>query len=179
MQLFYEMISMDAGPEKQHQAAYQLLEKACREIGLDAMPAIAHDQHGKPFFPARSEIHFNLSHCCGGIACVISSEEVGVDMELVRPLRKGVLRRSFSAEEAADVNSNSDPDRQFFCYWTLKESFVKAIGVGISYPLNKVNFQMDAETGEILSNQAGYIFTKHTISDGKNVWILAVCEKKS
>lgn len=74
--------------------------------------------------------------------CGVAGEPLGVDAEQIRPLRERVLRRVFAPEEVAAVGESASPDEMFFRFWTLKESFVKAIGIGISYPMQEVRFQL-------------------------------------
>ena len=49
----------------EHETAYRLLAYAVQEVHGLSLPEIARDSHGKPFFPQRQEICFNLSHCRG------------------------------------------------------------------------------------------------------------------
>lgn len=118
----------------EHETAYRLLAYAVQEVYGLPLPEIACDSRGKPFFPQRQEICFNLSHCRGLAVCGISTFPLGVDCESIRSLREGVLRRSFAQEEVLAVTESPQPDETFFRFWTLKEAFVKALGVGISYP---------------------------------------------
>ena len=84
----------------------------------------------------------SLSHTEGCIACVVSGcEAVGVDVENVHarlPLLE-IAASHFSAEEI-DALQGLHPDNVadgFFDYWTLKEAYLKARGIGISLPLNR------------------------------------------
>ena len=103
---------------------------------------------GKPFInntPFHS-IHFNLSHTIGMIACAVNkTHEIGVDVEGSRPLKymEQVSRRNFTDREYNDIFSKKSIEKQrqqFYTYWTLKESLIKALGYGLSIPLNKVGF---------------------------------------
>ena len=65
----------------EHETAYRLLAYAVQEVHGLSLPEIARDSHGKPFFPQRQEICFNLSHCRGLAVCGISAFPLGVDCE--------------------------------------------------------------------------------------------------
>ena len=72
-------------PGKEHQAAWDLLALVlAREAGLSALPEVAKGEEGKPFFPGRPDICFNLSHSHGAVACAVHNRDIGVDIELVR-----------------------------------------------------------------------------------------------
>lgn len=148
----------------EHAAAYALLTHAVEVIYHMPLPDIARDSHGKPYFPAHPEICFNLSHCRGLAACGISDDVLGVDCEFIRPLRPGVLHRSFSPDESRFVLESPVPDESFFRLWTLKESFVKAPGIGISYPLHTAVFALDGET--VTAHPDGWQFWQFRLESG-------------
>ena len=91
-------------------------------------------------------LHFNLANTAGLVACAVSvaHESVGVDVERVdRTVDfKAVAHRCFSAAEAGAVLAapSAERPRRFFEYWTLKESYVKALGVGLALPLDEFSF---------------------------------------
>ena len=60
----------------------------------------------------------------------------------------------------------------FFRLWTLKEAYVKAIGVGISYPMNTVEFSFDS--GRIITNIKDCRFRQYIV--GNREFIVSVCE---
>jgi 4'-phosphopantetheinyl transferase len=105
-------------------------------------------EHGKPELEPTLGIpplRFNLSHTKGMVACVIALErDCGVDVECVRPMKdmKGIAEAVFSDSENAYLNSQSEADwpRTFFTFWTLKEAYIKAIGLGLTAPLRKITF---------------------------------------
>jgi 4'-phosphopantetheinyl transferase len=92
-------------------------------------------------------LNFNLTHADGLVACVVSAQgEVGVDTEVIDRTTGTTLiaEQYFCPLETADLKSLSGPlqrDR-FFQYWTLKEAFVKARGLGLSMPLNGFSFDL-------------------------------------
>ena len=94
-------------------------------------------------------LHFNLANTAGCVACGVSvvHELIGVDVERIdrRVDFMAVARRCFSASEADAVQAQpaSEQPRRFFEYWTLKESYVKALGVGLALPLDEFSFASD------------------------------------
>jgi 4'-phosphopantetheinyl transferase len=108
------------------------------------------DANGKPRIinPAFSEsLDFSLSHTRGLVACAVTrSIAVGVDVERIHHLDDmlTLAKRFFSPSEATELERLS-PNlrlRRFFDLWTLKESYIKARGLGLSLPLSKFSFQV-------------------------------------
>jgi 4'-phosphopantetheinyl transferase len=71
---------------------------------------------------------------------VATGRELGVDLEAVRTLddRDDVARRFFSAPEVQvyDAVDEAQRDAAFFTCWTRKEAYIKAVGEGLSMPLD-------------------------------------------
>ena len=120
-------------------AAYMLLCKALREeYGIDEPPVFDYSEHGKPSIVGHPEIYFNLSHCRSVAACVVSSSPVGVDVEEVREFKDSLARHVLNDDEYAMVSSSSQPAREFIRLWTMKESYLKLTGDGITRDLKSV-----------------------------------------
>jgi 4'-phosphopantetheinyl transferase len=112
---------------------------------------------GKPRITNRgaagSDLTFSLSHTRGFVACAVArGMDVGVDIESIDRGADGqeIARRYFSAAEAARLDACPDAERaaRFVELWTLKEAYVKAIGAGLSVPLDGFSFACD-EAGHI------------------------------
>lgn len=108
------------------------------------------NDYGKPEVVVRgmvSPLRFNLSHTDGLIACaVILENDIGVDVEKVH--RAGIdlahADRFFSPKEMAEFQPVPEERKRerFFEYWTLKESYIKARGMGLSIPLDRFSFHI-------------------------------------
>lgn len=107
--------------------------------------------HGKPAVDAAhgdaAALQFNLSHTRGCVVLALSrAGAVGVDVEpLARQVDLGVADRFFSVAETAALHA-LPPARQmdrFVALWTLKESYIKALGLGLAMPLDRFSFQLD------------------------------------
>jgi 4'-phosphopantetheinyl transferase len=105
------------------------------EIGIICGP------RGKPALRDRSRIRFNMSHS-GQMALYAFTHdcELGVDVEYLRPLddSEAIAKRYFSAAEVTELLSLKPQERAlaFFRCWTRKEAYIKAIGEGLSIPLD-------------------------------------------
>lgn len=172
------MISvMDIDKRQQHSHAHALLRECLGTLGiayLSSTPIVTNNM-GKPSLADYPEVHFNLSHANGIAACIVSDTECGIDCEQVRTFRPNVMKRAFSAAERELVESSPDDERDlmFFRLWTLKEAYVKALGVGISYPLSTAEFSF--EGGRIVTGIAGYSFRQYLLKNGR--YAVSVCEK--
>lgn len=98
---------------------------------------------GKPWLPqAGKQLSFSASHSREVAIVAVASEGcVGADIEWVRELpdRDDVARRFFTARECDDIANRSDGERtrSFFRCWTRKEAFIKALGMGLQYRLDR------------------------------------------
>jgi 4'-phosphopantetheinyl transferase len=105
--------------------------------------------HGRPLI-ANSEgrtLCFNLAHTEGMIVCAVTRDaELGVDVECtLRATRTAeVADRFFADIECRDLHALSADRRRdrFFDYWTLKEAYIKARGLGLACPLGKFAFRL-------------------------------------
>jgi 4'-phosphopantetheinyl transferase len=110
--------------------------------------SIVIDERGRPELgerpPGAPDLRFNLSHTHGLVACAVSvGREVGVDVEDIdRQVTYELPERFFSAREVADLRAlpRGEQDVVFFDYWTLKESYIKARGLGLALPLGQFTF---------------------------------------
>jgi 4'-phosphopantetheinyl transferase len=104
--------------------------------------------HGRPEVDSpETTIRFNLAHSAGLVACAIANgRDVGVDVEYLRrrPVDPQVVRRYCSPDEVRDIEAHQPAwhDR-FLLYWTLKEAYLKARGLGIAVPLADISFRLD------------------------------------
>jgi 4'-phosphopantetheinyl transferase len=106
------------------------------------------DEHGRPVLATlpdgAPDLRFNLTHTDGLIACAVTiGREVGVDAENInRTLTHDIAERFFSPREVADLHALPAADQAvvFFDYWTLKESYIKARGLGLALPLGQFTF---------------------------------------
>jgi 4'-phosphopantetheinyl transferase len=119
---------------------------------LDLPPAnlcFGRGEQGKPFLEGGISLAFNLSHT-GNVAALAVAErgDVGIDVELVRPLREPVAERFFSPAENQVLKEHADDQQEaaFYRCWTRKEAFIKALGTGLSTPLDK--FDVAFASGE-------------------------------
>ncbi len=127
------------------------LEMEPNEVQFTAGPS------GKPGLSERLQnehgvLHFNQAHSGHlGIYAFCRNRRVGVDIEEVRPFpdMDQIASLLFSTQEMAVFQSLSTKERQraFFSAWTHKEAFVKALGKGLTLPLN--HFEMSRAHGSL------------------------------
>ncbi len=101
------------------------------------------NKYGKPFWDEESDVHFNISHSGSWIIVGVSSLPIGVDIEQIRPIEKSVYSHVLTKNEIAQIENlpSASQNSSFFRYWTMKESYMKAIGKGFS--LSPLSFELD------------------------------------
>jgi 4'-phosphopantetheinyl transferase len=92
-----------------------------------------------------TDLRFNIAHSAGLVVCGLArGREVGVDVEnLDRPATDlEIVHRYCAPEEVRDIlAAGADGWRaRFLRYWTLKEAYLKARGLGIAVPLAEIQF---------------------------------------
>jgi 4'-phosphopantetheinyl transferase len=139
------------------------------------------NRYGKPEIrhpDASLAIRFNLSHTHGLTVCAITHHhDIGVDAEdSQRSTRAGFLSLGsyFSTQEIEDLSKVPEDQQQqrFFDYWTLKESYIKARGLGLAIPLDKFSFLFEANQlsrfsvhPDLQDDAAGWQFWRIALSD--------------
>lgn len=156
-----------------------LLHKALSEMGIEEPDEVSMNEFEKPFYKEHPEIHFSLSHSGTMAMCAISDRPIGCDVEHQRQRDFDIAKRFFAKEEYALIKSQPTEQEQtsmFFRIWTLKESFIKCIGTGLSTPLNE--FSIIPEQEKITLNQnisnSEYSFVELNLDDG---YKYSVCVK--
>lgn len=163
----------------QHEAGLSLLSDALEEqYGISrerGLPKLEYGIHGKPFLKELSWIHFNISHCAGLAVCGVGSVKLGVDVELIRPYHSLLPKKALSAEEQIRLAGEREELRpELFCrLWTLKESYLKAEGSGITVPLTTVSFRL-SQDGAVVFENPEWKFWQQKLTGGS---ILSVCAK--
>lgn len=123
-----------------------LLDAGLREYGLSESEMVyGSGSNGKPFFLNAPEIHFSLSHSEDKVLACFSDTELGCDIEQVKDIDFKIAERFFCRSEYAAIMENPEYERRrdtFFRLWTLKESYVKASGKGMSLPANAFEIEL-------------------------------------
>lgn len=130
-----EQLSRFPAHSQQHSLAGDLLAwMACRAAypGDPFPPERSVTAHGKPFFPARPDFHYSISHSGEWVVCAVGAMPLGVDIQEERPVRPAVFR-ALSQQEQASLSELDDLARfpAFFDLWCLKEAYAKATGFGL------------------------------------------------
>ncbi len=125
---------------------------------LDILPEhlrIERGEYGKPYIKGQETFYFNISHSSEYVVLAYGDQPVGIDIEKIRDKNidknLDVAKRCFTEKEyeyvisgycngGGNLESETEQER-FFQIWTMKESYLKLTGAGISVPLN--SFEVD------------------------------------
>lgn len=140
-----------------------LLGESLRMYGINSYE-LSYTDKGKPYID-NSNFYFNISHCNEFAVCAISDNEIGIDIEMIKDKIK-----KLQPKITDDSKADSDNLTQL---WTLKESFVKYLGIGIIMDLKKIKVKKIDEYFEIVySNNIAYA----KILKMENYYI-SICQK--
>lgn len=134
---------------------------APREVPLVGGP------HGRPALAEGHAGHgpsFNLAHA-GGWAALVTGPHglaLGIDIEPWRPVTRDVARRFFSPAEQAELAALPEADWQagFFNAWVRKEALLKALGAGLSRPLDSFDVTLTPGTPARLTRLSGAVASR-------------------
>lgn len=129
-------------------------------------------EHGKPFFE-NSSLHFNISHCDGAVCCAVSKKEIGIDIENANREVLSIAKRVCSENELEDLNRAESKNETLIKYFTLKESYVKYLGIGLSYGLKNAEFSFIE--GKPFLKDSELPFYQEKITQNENSFFIAVC----
>lgn len=150
-----------------------LLDKALKKHDLSERDMkYTFNAYGKPYFANAEDLHFSISHSGEYAMVVLSDKEIGCDIQQIKNINLSIADRFFTAEEKKYVKCTED----VFRIWTLKESFIKAIGKGLALPLNSFSIKgLDSDKPYCEYNRELYEFKEFDKMTG---YCIAVCEVK-
>ncbi|MDN4524098.1 4'-phosphopantetheinyl transferase family protein [Fictibacillus fluitans] len=137
-------------------------------------------KYGKPFFSTFPNLQFNVSHSGHWVVGAFGEWPVGIDIEEVSPIDTNIAESFFSIIEQEQLQKQTENQKTLFFYrlWTLKESYIKADGRGLSIPLDSFAFKINEEKIVFESNTLTepWHFRRYTIGNG---YECAVCAPTS
>lgn len=117
-----------------------LLRTGLQRLGYPVswLDKIAEDAYGRPHF-AHDALDFNISHSGDWVLCALSpADPLGVDIEAIREIDLNDFKRTMTPLQWEEIYQAPSPRDQFFSFWVLKESVIKADGRGLSIPLTEL-----------------------------------------
>ena len=120
-------------------------------------------KYGKPQLLDYPNLQFNLAHSNQRALIVVSETAVvGIDFEKVRsvPNLLALAKRFFKSSEYDTIVAlpESLQPEQFFAYWTCKEAYLKAIGVGLSQ-ISNLELHVDQSIVKVLKSPCDWNFS--------------------
>lgn len=138
------------------------------------------NDYGKPVLINNSKFHFNISHSGEWVVCVVNDSPVGIDIEKIQLIDYSVTDFILSEKEYKNFTQISDENKlsYFYYLWTLKESYIKAEGKGLSIPLNEFTIECDLQMIPILLGDKlnKTIFKNYNIDPN---YVLSVCASEN
>ncbi len=130
---------------QQHALAFEMLEQSLRDqYGISlSEEVVALGKYGKPYLHDHPEIQFSISHCRRGVALSLGACRTGIDLEIIRHYDADLAKKILSPTEYEYLNHSENPNLTFFQFWTLKESYLKALGTGLQFALNRISFTFE------------------------------------
>ena len=128
-------------------AEYLLREMLNDKLGI-SFNSLTYDDKGKPHIydeNGNDIIHFSLSHSGEYAACIISDKPCGIDIEIHSAKRdyEKIAKRICTKDELSLIDSRE----KFYKFWTLKESVLKALGLGLAFDMRSVKIKSSDKFG--------------------------------
>jgi 4'-phosphopantetheinyl transferase len=99
------------------------------------------NEYGKPNCDILNDFHFNISHSGDWVVCAVDKNPIGIDIEEISTIDLDISKNFFSDKEHNDLILSNNPFDYFFTLWSLKESYIKFLGKGLSHPLNSFSMR--------------------------------------
>jgi 4'-phosphopantetheinyl transferase len=150
------------GPERREAIArFRFVEDAQRSLVADLLARtvigrrlgrtndeiiFVREPNRKPRLKEAGGFEFNLSHSGDWVVCASGFGPVGADVEKIRDFEWDDLKDTLSADEQGQIDPVSRKDWRtvFAAHWTIKESYLKALGEGLSIPPSELSAGIEA-----------------------------------
>jgi 4'-phosphopantetheinyl transferase len=137
----------ESGREQRSAAGVGLRVLVGSYLGIDPLAVeIRHGARGRPELAPVHDLCFNLSHTAGmAVYAIGRGRAIGIDVEALdrRAPSPGLIERALNAREAARLARVGAGERTeaFLRYWTVKEAYAKALGLGLALDLRLVGVE--------------------------------------
>lgn len=136
-------------------SAELLLVRSLEDLGL-SVPDLnyGYNRYGRPYLKNVPGFYFSISHSGSHVMLAAGDEPLGCDIEEIREARMNVAKRFFSSEEYDALMDTEDPEKRslgFFSVWTMRESYIKALGRGLNKGLRSFDSIKEADGRYIVS----------------------------
>jgi len=190
-------LASQCSPERLRRAGrYRLEEDYRRSIAAEALvhyscmsrynvrgreDAWGYGPSGKPYLAQRPELCFNLTHSGDGVACAfgVGLGDIGIDLERMQPIAyEAIAAAHFTAGENRYL-ALQHADRRldaFYRVWTLKESCLKATGIGLGMPMAGYDIRGLANSAPYVDVPSGRLHLRSTVPE-PGYW-LSVCASR-
>ena len=159
---------METSADQSETAKNLLLRVLDRDYDIKAQEILRTDK-GKPYIingPC-----FSISHSRGYVGIAVTDSDIGIDLEVVRPYHEKLPKRIFSPNEYKWFCSRRETKLDFFTLWTLKESYYKYLGTGLTGFPNGTEFYKD-KAWHLKNNDCFF-----SVLEEKNL-LIAICSDK-
>lgn len=136
-------------------AAEVLLNRSLEVVEANVRLPAAYTRNscGKPYLLPPAELYVNWSHSGDFVLCALADREVGVDLqEMHKEPRKALIKRTLQPEELCFYQTVPSRQRRqvFYQYWTVKESYLKALGTGFHTSLDSFYVELDKSAPRVI-----------------------------
>ena len=163
----------------QHGMAELLLNRSLEQCTDVQTPAQYHrNEHGKPYLTETPEIYVNWSHSGDYVICAVADREVGIDLQKMdREPKENLIRKALTEEEQKFYRSVPKTERKklFYQYWSVKESFLKALGTGFYTSLQTFQVDMEEEQPRIRHHINRKNYSCRLLTFREPDYVAAVC----
>lgn len=154
-----------------------VLASILKQYKIDfAQAVLEYGPNGKASVAGRPDIHFNLTHSGNYAAGICGVSPVGIDVEMLGALNERTAKRFFHDGEYRYLMEAEDEEERrlrFFRLWVLKESFMKATGLGMKLPLDDFEISISGQDIRVIQKVDGrqYYFKEFALENSR----MAVC----
>lgn len=147
----------------------------CQNIKIRRHP------YGKPFLENKAR-HFSISFSKNMLLMATDQTPIGADIEYTKKINDiDSLINHFSPDEKIPIYQleNSEKLKAFYKLWVLKESYIKAIGKGLSSPLDSFYIKVEEKNASLIyanEKDLRWKFKIYSVSDG---YISAICARNN
>lgn len=163
----YEKISND---RKEKVISYKQTDDKLRCVGAGLLieyirelynikSNIVMDKYGKIYFEDNT-VNFNISHSGNFVVLAVSENPIGIDIQRIRADKHRVAEKNFLPAECDFINEGNNEAElmERFCQvWTVKEAYLKKIGIGLRKPLKSFEVDMSGDMPVVVDDIEGKV----------------------